>query len=120
MRALLAVVLVASSSVVGGCSRDSSSPAAAVKGSCNNPAKGFCNEFIGASFTTDQIQVACKAQGVAHAAGACPVERLVGSCHVYAGQPMDSMYRYYASFPGGAVAAEKQCRDLLRGQWQRP
>lgn len=120
VRAILVVFLLVSASAVG-CGKDSASAAAApARGSCNNAAKGFCNEFLGAQFTADQVQLACKAQGVAHSTGACPTDKLVGTCHVYAGQPMDSMYRYYPGFPGGAAAAEKQCKDLLKGQWTKP
>lgn len=121
MRALVFFVVALSVSAVG-CGKDSKPDAAsaAVRGSCNNAAKGFCNEFVGAQFTTDQITMACKAQGVAYTAGSCPTDKLVGSCRVYAGQPMDSTYRYYGGFPGGVAAAEKQCKDLLKGQWTKP
>lgn len=126
-RALALATVVVVSSLAFGCSKDSGgasgttgSTASAVKGSCNNGAKGFCNEFLGSSFTPEAVALACKAQSVPMVAGPCPTDKLVGSCHVYAGQPMDSMYRYYATFPGGAAAAEKQCKDLLKGQWQKP
>lgn len=105
------------------CNRGSSSSTAAEtpsKGSCNNAPKGFCNEFTGSQYTTPQVQMACKAQGVAFSAGLCPTDKLVGSCKVQAGAPLESMYRYYASFPGGVAAAEKQCSGLLKGVWTKP
>lgn len=92
-------------------------------GSCNNVASGFCNEFTGASYTTQAVQRSCEKQKTVFIAGACPVENRVGSCLVYAGQIYESSYRYYANFPGThttkektTAAATEQCTSL-KGAW---
>lgn len=112
------------------CNRDSPSSAGggtgttaaalSVKGSCNNAPKGFCNDFTGGQYNASQVEAACKLQGVAFSAAACPAAGRVGSCQVQAGQPLESHYRYYAAFPGGKAAAEAQCKNLLRGAWTSP
>ena len=111
------------------CNRGESSPgngpsgavaALSVKGSCNNAPRGFCNDFSGSQYTAAQVEAACKMQGVAYSAGACPAAGRVGSCLVQAGQPLESHYRYYGAFPGGKAAAETQCKGLLRGSWSSP
>jgi hypothetical protein len=88
-----------------------------VKGSCHNVPQGFCNEFTGSMYTPEQIKSACGQQGVSLLTGPCPGADRVGQCLVYAGMPTESRYHYYKSFPGGVAAAEKQCKELLKGTW---
>lgn len=121
-RVTLLALLVASS-VALGCDRKSSTdapPASADKGSCNNAPKGFCNDFTGSMYTVQSVQMACSAQKVAYSPGSCPTAGRTGTCLMYAGQPMESHYRYYGSFPGGAAAAEKQCKTVIKGAWSAP
>jgi hypothetical protein len=98
--------------------------AATIAGSCNNAASGFCNEFTGSSYKAERVQRTCKGQGGVFLAGACPTEGRVGTCLVYKGRNDESLYRYYANFPGFGVkpkggvaaAAKSQCADL-KGEW---
>lgn len=121
--ALAVATLTTASIVVLGCDRKSGgeAPAAATgKGSCNNAPKGFCNDFTGAMYNEQNVQMACKAQSVAYTPTPCPTAGRVGTCLMYAGQPMESHYRYYAAFPGGVAAAEKQCKTQIKGAWSAP
>ena len=97
---------------------------AAIAGSCNNTASGFCNEFTGSSYRAANVERSCNKQKMKFLAGVCPTEKRVGSCVVYKGKNSESTYRYYIGFPGfgvkpkGGVAAEaeKQCANM-KGQW---
>ncbi len=94
-------------------------------GSCNNGARGFCNEFTGSSYKVERVKRSCKeGNGVKYLGGACPTEGRIGTCIVYKGKNTESLYRYYKNFPGYGVkpaggvaaAAENQCTKL-KGEW---
>lgn len=97
---------------------------AALVGSCNNTAGGFCNEFNGSAYKADRVEKTCQRQGMKFLSGVCTAKGSVGSCTVYKGTNMESQYRYYNNFPGygikpkNGVAAEaaRQCNNL-KGVW---
>lgn len=92
------------------------SVASALKGSCNNGGRGFCVEFTGGQYTTDQVQTVCRGQNAPYLTGACPTTNVLGTCLVQGGAPLESTYRYYSNIPGGKQAAETQCK-MLFGVW---
>lgn len=86
-------------------------------GSCLNQSIGVCQDFHGTGHSTTEVQATCAGQNLRYARGACPLEDRVGSCLLFAEQPIASRLRYYGRFGPGASGARQQCEQKLAGRW---
>jgi hypothetical protein len=89
---------------------------AAVIGSCMNPAKSQCTDYVGATATVEQSKGACDLISGAFTAGApCPSDKRLGQC------PMKAMGKTLSYYPGGedeltAALAQEDCTSS-GGTW---
>jgi hypothetical protein len=90
----------------------------AIKASCNNvKVLSTCTEYDETAFTLGEsfVKGACEATSGKYATGACPSEKLLGTCNIDGGQHK----KYYAdgSLAYKADDAAKDCKDLSNGKW---
>jgi hypothetical protein len=90
----------------------------AIKASCNNvKVLSTCTEYDDTAFTLGEsfVKGACEATSGKYAAGACPSEKLLGTCNIDGGQHK----KYYAdgSLAYKADDAAKDCKELSNGRW---
>jgi hypothetical protein len=120
------VALAAGAVSLSACKDGTAGTTAAIVSSCHNAAGGACTEFTGADYKNTTIRRSCESQKATFLPGACPIESRVGACLVKKGTRAEATTRYYATFPGygiklskDAVVAEgeRQCKQLMKGEW---
>lgn len=86
-------------------------------GSCQTEAIGVCQDFHGAGHTANEVQSTCTGQRLKYTREGCPLADRIGTCLLFADQPVASRLRYYGRFAPGVDGAQEQCVGKLQGQW---
>jgi len=87
----------------------------AVVGSCLNPSKTTCTDYVGATATVDTVKPMCDAiSGAFTAASACPADKRLGKCS------MEAMGKRLSFYPGDdnltVALAQDECKSV-GGAW---